>query len=120
MIAFVRRRAPRHYFGGPAEVRDLSSKLQVLGATTNLSAFGCFARTKKTFPEETKVAVRITRCGVTFESFGEVRNVQSGKGMGIAFRSIEAQSQTILDNWIAESASSSESTQLGARRLWCF
>jgi hypothetical protein len=118
MIAFIRRRAPRHYFGGPAEVKDLSSKLEVLGATTNLSAFGCFARTKETFPEGTKVAVRITRCGVTFESFGEVTHVQSGKGMGIAFASIEAQSQTILEKWIAESASCSGKTQLAAFPLW--
>ena len=120
MIDFVRRRAPRHYFGGPAEIRDLASKVQLIGATTNLSAFGCFARAKETFPKGTKVAVRITRCGVTFESFGEVTHVQSGRGMGIAFDSIEAPSQFVLDKWIAESTSSSGNTQVGTSRSWRF
>jgi hypothetical protein len=86
----------------------------VLGATTNLSAFGFFARTKETFPEGTKVAVRITRCGVTFESFGEVSHVEIGKGMGIAFGSIEPQSRVTLDMWIAESTSSSRAAQNAA------
>jgi hypothetical protein len=100
---FIRRRAVRHYFGGPAEVTDLNNRTRLLALTTDLSVFGCFVRTRHPFPEGTKITLKITHEGVVFANCGNVAHVQPSKGMGIAFGAVDGQAQLVLDNWISHS-----------------
>jgi hypothetical protein len=100
---FIRRRAVRHYFGGPAEVTDLDSHTRLLALTTDLSVFGCFVRTRHPFPEGTKITLKITHEGVVFANYGNVAHVQANKGMGIAFGAVDRQAQVVLDRWISQS-----------------
>lgn len=100
---FIRRRAVRHYFGGPAEVTDLNNHTRLLALTTDLSVFGCFVRTRHPFPEGTRITVRITHQGAVFANCGDVAHVQPNKGMGIAFGAVDRQAQVILDDWISRS-----------------
>jgi hypothetical protein len=100
---FIRRRAIRHYFGGPAEVTDVNSKKQLLASTTDLSMFGCFVKTANPFPQGTSVALKITHRGVIFAVCGKVAHAQQKRGMGISFGAIEPDHQTVLDSWLARS-----------------
>lgn len=100
---FIRRRAIRHYFGGPAEVTDLNNYTRLLALTTDLSAFGCFVRTRHPFPEGTRINLKITHEGVVFASCGNVAHVQPNKGMGIAFGAVDRQAKVVLDDWISHS-----------------
>ena len=100
---FIRRRAIRHYFGGPAEVTDLNSHTRLLALTTDLSVFGCFVRTRHPFPEGARISLKITHEGVVFANCGNVAHVQPNKGMGIAFGAVDRQAQVVLDQWLSDS-----------------
>jgi hypothetical protein len=61
---------------------------------------GCFVETTNPFMGGTKVRFRISHDGVVFLAQGTVAYSLSGKGMGIAFTSIEPSSIAILDGWL--------------------
>jgi len=100
-MEFIRRRAMRYYFGGPAEVTDVGSKIQLLASTTDLSAFGCFVKTTNPFPQGTRIALKITHSGLVFATSGQVTHAQPNKGMGIAFGAVEPDDQVVLNRWLA-------------------
>jgi hypothetical protein len=100
---FIRRRAVRHYFGGPAEVTDFNNHKRLLALTTDLSVFGCFVRTRHPFPKGTEITLKISHQGAVFTSCGNVAHVQPNKGMGIAFGAVDRHAQVVLDHWISHS-----------------
>ena len=99
------RRTTRHYFGGPAEVIDIRSKMHLLAPATDLSLFGCFVKTITPFAEGTRIRLRITHGGLVFEARGHVAHSRVGKGMGIAFAEMELAHQIVLDEWLAQNRS---------------
>jgi len=93
-------RATRYPFAANVELTDLRER-RVTARTTNLSLFGCYVSTTSPFPEGTKVTLRITHDGASFEAWGKVLYLKPNSGMGVAFANIEPTCQTILEKWLA-------------------
>jgi PilZ domain len=81
---------------------------EIAAHTEDLTLFGCFVETPTPFVDGTKVALRISHYGATVVAQGEVAHSQRVGGMGIHFTSIEPSSIPILESWLAERASPSE------------
>ena len=97
------RRGKRRFpITAAAEVFEIRSQARVLGRCSDLSAGGCYIDTISPFAAGAKVRVRIERDSVQFEAEGVVAYANIPMGMGIAFRSIRPEYQTVLRSWIAE------------------
>jgi hypothetical protein len=96
-----RLRAPRHQFVVRIELTDVHSERCISGNTKDLSPLGCFAVTVDSFPEGTKVRLRISRGETHIVAQGEVTYLLHGSGMGIAFTTVEPSSLPILNVWLA-------------------
>jgi hypothetical protein len=83
------------------ELTDIDSEKHVSGHTKDLSLFGCFAVTEESFPEGTKVRLRISRAETHLVAQGRVTYSRPSSGMGIAFTTVEPSSLTVLDAWLA-------------------
>jgi len=97
-----RRNADRHLFTASAEVIELSSGARFSTRTTDLGPGGCFVDTMLPFPVGAKVRVSVRKSQTTFETSGLVVYSQTGRGMGIAFNTMEPQQRDALDSWLAE------------------
>ena len=82
------------------ELTDLQSEDRISGHTKDLSLFGCFAVTVDTFPQGTKVRLRISRGETHLLAQGRVTYSRPGSGMGIAFTTVEPSSLPVLDIWL--------------------
>jgi hypothetical protein len=54
------------------------------------------------FPKDTKVRLQISHAGVNFIAIGKVAYSRPDSGMGIAFITIELESQEVLGLWLAD------------------
>lgn len=95
-----RRRVPRVPFKATSVVTEASSSKKVVAQTTQLSRFGCFVRTTKPYPKDTRVHIEMVDGGLTFTASGVVAYVASD-GMGIVFSMVEAEAQAVLEQWLA-------------------
>jgi hypothetical protein len=94
-------RVPRHHFVVRIELTDYQAERHISGNTKDLNLFGCYAVTVDTFPEGTKVRLRIS-CGETrIIAQGKVTYSRPNSGMGIAFTAIEPSSLSVLNVWLA-------------------
>jgi hypothetical protein len=83
------------------ELTDMHSERHISGHAKDLSLFGCFAVTVDSFPEGTKVRLRISRGETHLVAQGKVTSSWPGSGMGIAFTTVEPSSLPILAAWLA-------------------
>ena len=95
------RGATRHYFPAIAEVIDLDGRGDLVSVTRDVSASGCFIKTRTPFPTGTSVRVRLTLSGAAFAAIGNVTANVTPEGMGIVFTEIEANDRAILERWLA-------------------
>ena len=93
-------RARRLPFVAPIELTDVSSEIQMIERTNDLSFFGCHINTLKPLPAETKVWIRIEHEGANFVAWGKVIFSSPHSGMGVVFTKVEPNSQVILEKWI--------------------
>jgi len=94
-------RARRYPFEAKVDLTDLSSEARIDGRTSDVSLFGCHVDALKTFPQGTKVKIRIIHRSTNFEVLGSVAHVGPGGGMGIIFANMDLNAQTVLEKWIA-------------------
>jgi hypothetical protein len=99
---FDRRRAPRHAFGGVAEMSAGRSTSNIIGPTAEIGRFGCFVRTCASVAVGTKVSLKINYGGSEFASPGEVVYVLSEKGVGIQFAEVAAKDEALLEEWLRQ------------------
>jgi hypothetical protein len=98
-----RRRAPRYPFGGVAEVTVPESDRYLVAVTGEISRLGCFVKTTTPFAQKGEaVNLKITFNGEVFAATGSVVYVSPTQGIGIAFCTIQADNQTVLDHWLAQ------------------
>ncbi|MGO9640237.1 MAG: PilZ domain-containing protein [Candidatus Acidiferrales bacterium] len=95
-------RSRRYSFVAIVDVVDVKSESEIQGRTTDLSQSGCFIETKKTWPPETKVRVRIFSRGANFTAFGRVAHVRPNAGMGIMFSELAPNDQLTLEKWLSQ------------------
>jgi hypothetical protein len=96
-----RRGATRYYFGAIAEVIDLDGRGDLVSVTRDVSASGCFVKTRTPFRTGTSVRVRLTLSGAAFAAIGNVTANVTPEGMGIVFTEIGANDRAILERWLA-------------------
>jgi hypothetical protein len=95
-----RRRVPRVRFKATSVVTETSSSQALVAQTTQLSCFGCFVQTSKSYPKGARVHIEMTDGGTTFAASGVVAYVR-GDGMGVVFSMVEAEAQAILEQWLS-------------------
>lgn len=95
-------RARRMPFVAPIELTDVSSEIQRMERTSDLSFYGCHINTLEPLPAGTKVWIRIEHEGANFVAWGKVVFSSPRSGMGAVFTKIEPNSQAILEKWIAQ------------------
>jgi hypothetical protein len=101
-MQFERRRAPRHAFGGVAEISAGHSDSYIVGLAAEISTSGCFVRTFASMPVGTKINLKITYDGSELTAHGEVVYVLSEKGVGIKFAEIAAKDAALLEAWLRQ------------------
>ncbi len=92
----------RYSFISTIEVADSESGQQIVGATSNLSRYGCHIQTVTPFPPGTLVSLKINNKGITFHSRGKIVYAISGVGMGIHFESVAISDRAVLKEWLAQ------------------
>jgi PilZ domain len=97
-----RRRTERFLFEVPVELIDGQSQKRMMAVTSDISWYGCFVRTRRSFPIGASVKVRIAEKTRIFAAIGEVMYVLANEGMGIAFGQLAAKDSAVLQEWIAE------------------
>lgn len=101
-----RRRAPRYQLIAPAEIEELRSNAKVSARTSDVSLVGCFMHSTQSFPEGTKVRLKLTRDEESFTSLGEVTRLQP-MGMGVSFSEVKKDQSRVLQGWLAEASRAS-------------
>ncbi len=96
------RRTPRYCLAVDIEMTDLQSGRQGKGRTTTLSVAGCGVESGELFPQGATLRIHLSHQGRIVEAIGRVVYSSSDLGMGIAFTSIEAEDEPILQWWITE------------------
>src|SRR4029077_479072 len=71
-----RRRVPRVRFKATSVVTETSSSQALVAQTTQLSCFGCFVQTSKSYPKGARVHIEMTDGGTTFAASGVVAYVR--------------------------------------------
>lgn len=97
-----RRQHARYPFTGTLEAIEPDSETKIQGRTTDLSEGGCYVDTLSPFPAQTRVKVRLTGEGRSFESQAKVVFSVVGMGMGLQFEAIDPQQLATLKNWLCE------------------
>ena len=98
-----RRSAPRYGFTATVELSDTEGR-QIVSTTSDLSRFGCHVRTNTPFSAGTKVKLKITNHGATFEAEGTVAYAAPGDGMGIRFGNVDTAEQIVLQEWVRQAS----------------
>lgn len=76
----------------------------LIALTRELGRLGCFVITSDPFPAGEEVILTITHHNRQFAVSGEVAYALPTEGMGIAFGAIPVIDQTVLEDWLSESA----------------
>ncbi|SRR6266478_1559511 len=97
-----RPRARRYPFVASIELVDVQSEIQYQGRVTDLSLYGCGVAASKCPAVGSRLRIRITSNGKTFSALGKVAYATADGDMGMVFRRIDPNDQTILEKWIGE------------------
>jgi hypothetical protein len=97
-----RHRAPRLPFVAGIDLTALESEKHLAAHIKDLNLLGCFVETAIPFPEGTKVRLTISHAGRHFSAMGRVAYSRANSGMGIAFTTIDPNSEEVLDLWLAD------------------
>jgi len=108
-----RRRVPRVPFTAASVVTEASFSKKIVAQTTQLSRFGCFVRTTKPYPTDTRVHIEMSDGRITFTASGVVAYFSSD-GMGIVFSIVDAKAQAVLEQWLARTLRRSDRYQFVA------
>ena len=99
-----RRRTPRFSFIASAEVLAENAGSRLAARISDLSVSGCYVDTINPLSDGTLVQVKIFNDSQFFEAPATVVYSHTHLGMGLAFREVQANSQSVLQNWIQASA----------------
>lgn len=97
-----RRKIPRYPVNADSEVEEPRVNAKISGRMTDLSLGGCYVDALTTFPEGTRVVVRMAREDLTFEATARVVFSKPGLGMGLAFSEMEPDHHNYLVRWVDE------------------
>jgi hypothetical protein len=97
------RRTPRIPFIASAEVLAESGGSKLAARISDLSTLGCYVDTINPLPDGTAVNIKIFNNAQLFEAPATVVYSHTHLGMGLAFREVQAQSQSVLQNWLQAS-----------------
>jgi hypothetical protein len=100
-MSFERRRAPRYRLITTAEVSAEGSNATVKAKTSDVSLVGCFMNTPQSFPQGTKVKLKLQWNERSFNSTGVVARLQP-MGMGISFENMKKDQTDTLRQWLSE------------------
>ena len=95
-----RRRTPRFPFIASAEVMEQSSGSRMNTRISDLSAAGCYVDTINPLPKGTPVHLKIFTETQSFEAPATVVYSHAHLGMGLMFREVQPNSQSVLENWL--------------------
>lgn len=101
-MTIERRRAPRYPFIAAAELIETQSQAQFKARTSELGLYGCYLDMLNPLPQGTEFLLRITHDNATFEALSRAVYEHPNMGMGVAFTSMESNSQAILNNWLRQ------------------
>jgi hypothetical protein len=94
------RLSPRFTFIASAEVLSETVGTRTTARISDLSATGCYVDTINPLPHGTLVKVKIFTETNHFEAPATVVYALTHLGMGLIFRELPPDSQTILQNWL--------------------
>ena len=97
------RRTPRIPFIASAEVLSEKEGSKLSARISDLSTLGCYVDTINPLPDGTAVQIKIFNASQLFEAPATVVYSHTLLGMGLAFREVQAQSQSVLQNWLQAS-----------------
>jgi hypothetical protein len=92
-------RAPREPLIADAEVYDQQSNQTIPGRTSDVSIGGCFVETPEVLPLRTVIRLKLFFNEETLTLFGDVVRADPEKGMGIRFRTLDANQISVLKGW---------------------
>jgi len=95
-----KRRTPRFSFIASAEVLAEQAGSRMPARISDLSSLGCYVDTINPLPDGTAVRIKIFNNSQQFEAPATVVYSHSHLGMGLAFREIQENSQSVLQNWL--------------------
>ena len=100
-----RRVSPRYPLVLAAEIIEMTTRSKMTVRSSDISRTGCYIDTLNPVTSGSKILVRLVHGKETFESYGTIRYVSPGLGMGIQFDDqIPANQLALLDRWLAEAA----------------
>jgi len=97
------RRTQRFPFIASAEVLAEREGSRMSARISDLSTLGCYVDTINPLPDGTAVQIKIFNESQQFEAPATVVYSHTHLGMGLAFREIEENSQSVLQNWLQAS-----------------
>jgi hypothetical protein len=100
-LAAERRRVERLSLTLAAELIELPAGARIAGRMSDCCLFGCFVDTINTFPDGTRIRLRLRKGNEMFEAEGVVAYSQLRLGMGIAFTLISQENRQVLESWMA-------------------
>ena len=92
-------RVPRELLVAEAEIFDQQTSQTIPGQTLDVSMGGCFVETPQMLPLRSVVQVKLTYNEESLLLFGEVVRSEPEKGMGIRFRTLDANQTSLLKAW---------------------
>ena len=98
-MSIERRRAPRYRLITAAEVSAEGSSATLKAKTSDVSLVGCFMNTAQSFPQGTKVKLKLLWNDHSFSSTGVVARLQP-MGMGISFENMKKEQTEVLRQWL--------------------
>jgi hypothetical protein len=99
-MSIERRRAPRYRLITMAEVSAEGSNATVKAKTSDVSQVGCFMNTAQSFPQGTKVKLKLLWNENAFSVTGVVARLQP-MGMGISFENVKKDQAEVLRQWLS-------------------
>ncbi len=97
-----RRNCPRFPFSCAVEATDILSNTRLTGRITDISRNGCYVDTLNPFPQNSMIAMTITKNGQSFKTKAKVVYSKGGMGMGILFTTADPGQLDVLGSWLSE------------------
>lgn len=98
-----RRDAPRYPLVLIAEVTEITSGVNFVARTSDVSRSGCYIDTLNPIAKHSQVRLRLIQGDESLETEARVVYVSPGLGMGVRFYEYISKSQlAILDVWLSE------------------
>lgn len=98
-MEFNKPRVPRELLVAEVEIFDAQSSQTIPGQTLDVSMSGCFVETALVLPLRSVIEIKLTYNEESLLLFGEVVRSEPEKGMGIRFRTLDANQTSLLKAW---------------------